>query len=69
MSLGLSKGLTQGILITTILVELLRVNTHRHAAKSQIAKEPYENVSGFTVPICHIYQTLSASIQNRRGMV
>lgn len=52
MSLGLSKGLTQGILITTILVELLRVNTHRHAEKSQIAKEPYENVSGLTVPIC-----------------
>lgn len=68
MTLRLSKGLTPGILITTILVELLRVNTHRHAEKSQIAKDPYEKVSGFTVPICYIYQTLS-SIQNRRGMV
>ena len=44
------------------------MNTHRHAEKSQIAKDPYENVSGFTVPICYIYQTLR-SIQNRRGMV
>lgn len=69
MTLGLSKGLTQSILITTIFVDLLRVSTHRHAEKSQIAKEPYENVSGFTVPICYIYQTLSASIQNRSGMV
>ena len=69
MTLGLSKGLTQNVLITTILVDLLGVNTHRHAEKSQIAKEPYENVSGFTVPICYIYQTLSANIQNRRGIV
>ena len=68
MTLGLSKALTQGILMATILIEPLWVNTHRHAEKSQTAKDPYEKVSGFTVPICYIYQTLS-SIQNRRGMV